>query len=117
MVVPATALSAPAASAEALSTASTASAAGTIGLRFGFVDGEGTSAQFGAVESGNGFFRFIRIGHFDEGKSPGTAGVTIGHNAYFLNFSMGLEHIAQLGFGGAVGKVANIKVLHCVSSF
>jgi hypothetical protein len=96
------------------STAATEPAA-ALGLGTGFVDVEGAATEFFSVQGRNRLLGFSGIRHFDESKSARSAGVPVSDNTYLIDFSVGLKQRAQLGFGCAVGDVANEKLLHDVS--
>jgi hypothetical protein len=96
------------------STAATEPAA-ALGLGTGLVDVEGAATEFFSVQGRNRLLRFSGIRHFDESKSARSAGVPVSDNTYLIDFSVGLKQRAQLGFGCAVGDVANEKLLHDVS--
>jgi hypothetical protein len=116
VVAPPAAATTAASAAKPTTAAATTSTARTICFRFGLVDGQGSSAQIGPVERRNRFVSLAGIGHFDESETAGAARIPVGHESNFLHRAMGLEQISQLGFGGAVGEVSNVQVLHRNSS-
>jgi len=112
VVVASTTTAAGTSSAARTPTAPAESAGAAIGLGTGFVDIQRASAEFFAVQSGDGFLGFRGVGHFYKCESAGTAGVAIGHDAYLIDFAVGFKQRPQLTLGGAVGKVANKELLH-----
>jgi hypothetical protein len=94
------------------STATRPSAGTAIGLGARFVDVQRAAAKLFAVQSRNGFLGFGSIRHFYECKSSGPSGVTIGDQADLIDFAVRLKQRAQFRFRGAVGEVANKKLLH-----
>src|ERR1700687_398420 len=96
--------------------ASTAASAGTVRLRLRLIDLQRSSAQFGSVQGGNGLFGFAGVSHFNERKAARAASFPVGDQADLFDCSVSLEKAAELGFGGAVRQIANVKVLHCVLS-
>jgi hypothetical protein len=78
----------------------------------GFIDGEGASAKFLAVEIRNSFCGRVIIGHLDEGKAPRLARVAVCHDPDLLDFTECTEQIPEFVFGSGKGKVPYKKVLH-----
>jgi hypothetical protein len=97
-------------------TSSTTASPGTVRLRLRLIDLQRSSPQLGSVQGGNGFFGFAGVSHFHERKAARATGFPVGDQADFFHGSVGLEKAAELGFGGAVRQIANVKVLHCVLS-
>jgi hypothetical protein len=95
------------------STAAEASAALGLGTRF--INIKRAATEFLAVEGRDSFLSFGGIRHFDESKSARSSRVPVSDNTYLIDFSVRLKQRAQLGFGCAVGDVANEKLLHDVS--
>jgi hypothetical protein len=90
-----------------------AGSAGTaLGLGTRFVDIQCASAEFFAIQSGDGFFGFRGVGHFDKCESSRASGVTVSDHADLIDFAMGFKQGPQLRFRGAVREVANKKLLH-----
>jgi hypothetical protein len=101
-----------AASATGTPTAAAGSAGTALGLGTRFVDIQCASAEFFAIQSGDGFFGFRGVGHFDKCESSRASGVTVSDHADLIDFAMGFKQGPQLRFRGAVREVANKKLLH-----
>jgi hypothetical protein len=93
-----------------------ASAPGTVGLGFGLVDGQRSSAQISPIERRDRLVGFTGIGHFDEPETTGAARIPIGHEDDLFDRAMCLEDISLLRFGCVVGQIPNVKVFHRNSS-
>jgi hypothetical protein len=93
-----------------------ASTSRPIRLRFRLVDGQGTAAQIASVQGRNGGIRFRRTAHFHEPETARAPGLPIGHEGDFFNCAVAFENLTEFSLGGAVGKVTDVKVLHCISS-
>src|SRR6202022_3998099 len=80
--------------------------------------GKATSVVRGADARGPGSHRVgvPRGGHFHKRESARAARLPIRHDVHSFHGSVRLENVSQLGFGRAVGQIANVKVLHCISS-
>src|SRR6478672_11113645 len=98
------------------SATTTAAALGTIRLRLGLIDGQGSSTKIGSVQCGNCFIGCTGIGHFHEPETPRAPGFAVRYKGDFFHGAVRFEDVTQFGFGGAVGQIANIQVLHCISS-
>src|SRR5205085_6154946 len=85
-------------------------------FRFGFLHVHRPSTQIAAVQSGNRLVGFCGVDHLDEPETAGPSRITIGHNADSFYRAVFLENGSQFRLGCAVGKVAHVKVLHCISS-
>ena len=93
-----------AAAAAAAETAATA--AGTIFAGTRFIDGEGATVEFFAVEIGNGFGRFFLRAHGDEGETAGLAREFV-HDQFARCDIAGLfEEVQNVAFGGVKRQVA-----------
>jgi hypothetical protein len=113
-----TATGAPATAARTTATAARPSATETstaLGLGTRLIDIQCTTAKFFSVQCRNRLLGFGSVGHFDESKSARPPGIPVSDDTYLIDFSVGLKQRAQLGFGCAVGDVANEKLLHGVS--
>ena len=88
----------------------------TISLGTGFIDIQSAPTQFLSVKCSNRLLGFGGIRHFDEGKAPRTAGITIGYDADLLDGPVGFKQRPQLCFGSAVGDVPDEQLLHNGSS-
>jgi hypothetical protein len=94
------------------STATRPSAGTAIGLGTRLINVQRAAAKLFAIQSRDGFLGFGSVGHFYECKSSGTSGVTIGDQADLIDFAVRLKQRAQFRFRGAVGEIANKKLLH-----
>jgi hypothetical protein len=94
------------------STTAARSAGTAVGLGARFVDVQGASSELFPVQSGNGLLGFGSIGHFYKRKPSGASGVTVGDQTDLIDFAVGFKQRAQFGFRGAVGEIANKKLLH-----
>jgi hypothetical protein len=99
----------------AAGTATAAETSAALGLGTRFIDVQCTATEFLAVEGRNGLLSLGGVGHFYESKPARTPGVTVRNNTDLVDFSVGLKQSPQLGFGCAVGDVADKKFLHNVS--
>jgi hypothetical protein len=88
----------------------------TLGLGFGLVDGQRSSAHIGSIERRDRLVGFTGIRHFDERETTRASRIPIGHKCDFFHGPVHLEDVSQLSFGCAVGQVPNVKVLHRDSS-
>jgi hypothetical protein len=82
------------------------------GFGSGFVNVQGTSAQFFPIQGCNRFLSFSGIGHLDEGEAARPASITVGDYTYLINFSVRFEKRSQFGFSCAVWDVTDKKLLH-----
>jgi hypothetical protein len=113
VVVASTAATAGTPATAARTAAAAAGSAGTaIGFGAGFVDIQGASAEFFAVQGCDGFLGFAGIGHFYKGKAARAPGVTVRDQADLIDFAVRFKQGTQFRFGGAVREVANKKLLH-----
>jgi hypothetical protein len=81
----------------------------------GLVDIEYPSVEFFSIKSGDGPLSFIVATHFDESKSPGLSGVTIGNDTYALNGSVLLKQRSNGAFGCPEAEIRYENILHVVS--
>src|SRR5581483_5054571 len=79
--------------AETLSTS-----AGTVRLRFGFVDLQGAPAQLASIQRGDGFVGLTRVCHLHETEAACASRIAIGHDTDFFNLTVFLEDRAELRF-------------------
>jgi hypothetical protein len=87
-----------------------------IRLGFGFINLQSPATEFAPIQRSDGFLCFARVRHLNKGKTSRAAGVAVGYDANLIHLTMGFEKASQLGLAGAVGQVANVKVLHCCFS-
>src|SRR6185503_15090403 len=85
------------------------SAAGAIFAWFGFIDLQGATTKFLAIELRNSRSRFFLAGHFDEGKASRASGVAVFHNTSRLNRAGLTKQLLELLTGGLESKVSNIE--------
>jgi len=81
----------------------------------GLIDFEYPSVEFLSVESGDGPESFIVATHFNESKSPGLSGVTIGNDTYSFNGSVLLKQRSNGTFGCPEAEICYENILHLVS--
>jgi hypothetical protein len=109
-------LPAPAATATAVPASSPTPAAGTLGLGTSFVHIQRAPAHLRAVQRGNSFLTIFRIRHFDEAKTPGSAGVAIGHDGDPVHRSILLKELAQFVFPRIEIQIPNEDILQAIAS-
>jgi len=97
----------------AVSLAEATAAEAPICLGTGFIDGQGSSTDFSAVERCHRFFGFSTTGHFHKAKASGAASVTISHDADTINGAMGFKQGANGIFRRCKTEVS-YKDFHCV---
>jgi hypothetical protein len=105
----------PKASASAVPTSTTASAAtapGTILFRTRLIYRQVTAAHIHSVQRFHCPGSRLIVGHLDEGKSSWLAGVTVGNNTYPVNLPVSLEQCAHLFFVGIELQISHIDVFH-----
>src|ERR1700722_6042640 len=88
------------------------SAARRVGFRLCFVDLERATSKVGSIQCSDRFIGLTGIGHLDKSEAAGAASFAVGNNADAFDRAMRLKQSAKLWFGGGVGQVANIQVLH-----
>src|ERR1022692_585364 len=87
-------------------TTAAAAAGGALFARLGHVNREGATANFLAVQSGNGLLRFFGGAHGDEPKSARTTGFPVHQQIGFSNRAMRAKRVLQVVFGGVEGKIS-----------
>jgi hypothetical protein len=107
---------APTAASATKTLAAAATTPGPIGLWFGLVDGQRSSAQVGSVEGRDSFIGFTGIAHFDKPETTGAPRIPIGYECDFFDRAMCFEDTSQIRFSCTVGQVSNVQVLHRNSS-
>src|SRR3989338_6965035 len=81
--------------------------------RAGFVDDEVAAQEVLAVQGIDGLLGLVVVHDLDETEAAGLAGVAVADQSGALHRNPGLlEKAAQLFFGGLIGDVADIKLLH-----
>jgi hypothetical protein len=88
------------------------SAGTAVGLRARFVDVQCASSELFPVQSGNSLLGFGRVRHFYKRKPSGASGVAVGDQTDLIDFAVGFKQGSQFRFRGAVGEIANKKLLH-----
>src|SRR5581483_109548 len=91
-------------------------ASGPVRLGLGFVHFHRSPTKITAVQRRNRFIGFGSVGHFHETEAAGATGVTIRHKTHSFDGAVLLKNTPQFCFCCAVGKVAYVKILHCISS-
>ena len=81
-----------------------------------FIDREGPARKLLALEPSNGGFRRGAVGHLDEAKAFGAAGVAIGNHMDRVHGTILLKELAQVMIGGAECKIA-YKDIHATVLF
>ena len=84
----------------------------TLFARPGFVDGEGASLDFLAVEGADSRVGFGRVSHGDERKAAGAAGCAIHHEGDVRDFAMLFEKILEIVFSGLKREITYVQ-FHC----
>src|SRR3954454_19029435 len=84
----------------AVTTAATAGAARTLGLRPCFIDVQCAAIQLPAVARGNCLLGFSIVGHLHEPKPSGLSGVTIGTDVDTVDFAVGFKQGSHGSFRG-----------------
>jgi hypothetical protein len=92
-------------------------AAGTIRLRTGFIDGKRLAFNVLAVEGGNRFVGFSIVTHVNEPKPFGLSRVGVSHNAHSLNCSVGLKKRIENRFRDGTTQVSNKYTFHMLQVF
>jgi hypothetical protein len=85
------------------------SAAAAILAGFGFIDFQGATTDFLAIEVLNRRCGLFLAGHFHEGKASRASGVAVFHNTGRLNRAGLAKQLLQLLTGGLESEVSNIK--------
>ena len=89
--------------------------AGSAGLtarftRLRFIDCESTARKLRALESSNGVFRRGAVGHLDEAKAFGAAGVAINNDTDLVHNTIRLKKLAKVMVCGGERQIANINI-------
>jgi hypothetical protein len=84
----------------------------TLFPRASFVDGQGASLDFFAVEGADGGGGFGRVSHGDERKTAGAAGCAIHHKGDVRDFAVLFEKILEIVFSGLKGEITYVQ-FHC----
>lgn len=77
---------------------------------FGDIDTQGAAADGTAVERLDGAMAVGRIGHGDEGETPGAPGVPVGDEADVADMAVGAEQVAHVVAGSGEGQVTDEDV-------
>ena len=92
----------------ATTTATTATT--TSFTRAGFVNGQGATGQFFAVQGSDGRLGFFRAGHFDEAEAARTTGVAVGCETGRRHGAISSKSRFELTFGRVEVEVTYIDV-------
>jgi hypothetical protein len=65
------------------------------------------------MEALNRGLRRTAVGHFDEAKPFGAAGVTVSNETHFVHGTIRLEELAKVVISGSIRKIAD-KDIHAV---
>src|SRR5881296_825877 len=76
----------------------------------GFIDREGAPLELLTLEPGNSGFRRGAVGHLDESKAFGAAGVAVGNNTDLVHNAIRLKELAKVMVGGGKRQIANINI-------
>src|SRR5207247_2146645 len=72
----------------------------------GFIDREGAPLELLTLEPGNSGFRRGAVGHLDESKAFGAAGVAVNNNTHLVHNSIRLKELAKGMVGGSKRQIA-----------
>src|SRR5215217_912737 len=78
--------------------------------RFRFIDRQGTASELFALEPGNGGFRRGVVGHFDEAKAFGAAGIAVHNDPDLVHSAIRLKELAKVIIGGGERQITNINI-------
>jgi hypothetical protein len=78
--------------------------------RFRFIDRQGTASELFALEPGNGGFRRGVVGHFDEAKAFGSAGIAVHNDPDLVHSAIRLKELAKVIIGGGERQITNINI-------
>jgi hypothetical protein len=76
----------------------------------GFIDREGTTLELLALEPLDGGFRRGAVGHLDESKAFGAAGVAVDNDTDLVHNAIRLKELAKVMVGGGKRQIANINI-------
>src|SRR6266571_9511506 len=76
----------------------------------GFIDREGTTLELLALEPLDGGFRRGAVGHLDESKAFGAAGVAVDNDPDLVHNAIRLKELAKVMVGGGKRQIANINI-------
>src|SRR5437016_1356282 len=91
-------------------------ACAALSLSLGLVHFQRTATHAAAGDRSRGFISLTCIGHFHEGEASGPTGFLIGHDIDTFHNSVGFEQGSQFLLSRAEREIANVKVLHNISS-
>src|ERR1043166_9256635 len=83
------------------------SASAAILAGFGFIDLQGATTKFLAIELRNCWSGFFLAGHFDEGKASRASSVAVFHNTGRLNGASLAKQLLQLLTGSLASEVSH----------
>ena len=76
--------------------------------RLCFVDRQGAAIEVFAIEPLNRRLRRTAVCHFDEAKTPRTAGLAVSNETHIVHRTILLEELADVIFRGGKRQIANI---------
>src|ERR1039457_6988232 len=96
----------------ALPSVSAATAAGTLGLRAGFVDAQRPAVQVRAVQRRDRLLAFAIVRHLDKSETSGLPSVAVRANVHASNRPVRFEKRTNGVFGSPKAEVPNINIFH-----
>src|SRR5258708_20380979 len=105
VLVPTATAAATTAAVTAAATAATTATAAALGLRPGFVDGEGATLDLFAVQARDCCLGFLVGAHLDKAESLGSARVAVHDDLGRLYGAKGLEQLLQIAFTAPVRQI------------
>src|SRR5438105_15966695 len=85
-----------------------------IELRTSGVHVDGSSVEFGTVQSSDSLYRGRIVRHLDKGKAPGLARLAIRHDAEPFHGAMFLKDGSDVLFGGIGTEISHKNIVHLV---
>src|SRR6266550_2529527 len=82
-----------------------------------FVDLQRPATQATPGDRCGGLVCLARIGHLHERKTSGPSGFFVGHDIDAFHDSVGFEQGSQFLLSRAEREIANVKILHSISSW
>ena len=76
----------------------------------GFIDRQGTAREFLTLELRNSSFRRIAIGHLNEPKAFGAAGVPVDNDTDLVHHAILLKELAKVLISGTIRQITNEDV-------
>ena len=94
--------------------ASNAAASAAVGLRTGFVDGDRSTVDLGAVQGLDRGPTFLVVVHRDESEAAGTARLAISDDGHFVDPAVRSKLLHERVLGGGIRQVTHVQ-LHLIS--